>query len=276
MIASQAEKAFVQNTVLDKHKEIECADVVKINSADYEKCIIEFDNNGKAKVTIKGSGKFDNINICAGDKINIVATNNACEVEYTKASTYIEKLEAFTDDNGLITDTSPDKNIRYAGATPNNKVYFNCKDTDASAVAYGETNYDYANSCEVWRIIGVFDVAKTKGGTTEKRIKIVRDELAVRMSFDSSSNNGGTDNNSGWGINQWGKSTYADGSEYEGADLMRMLNTYYIGVENATCTYCNAENQGTCENNCSSRVTPLSTTSLNMIEEALWNTGAQT
>ena len=104
MIASQAEKAFVQNTVLDKQKGIECSDVVKINNQDYERCIIEFDNKGKAKVTIKGSGKFDNLNICAGDKTNVAATNNACTVEYTKASTYIEKLEAFTENNGLITD----------------------------------------------------------------------------------------------------------------------------------------------------------------------------
>jgi Tfp pilus assembly protein PilE len=36
MIASAAEKAFVQNTVLDKNKEIECSDVVKINNQDYE------------------------------------------------------------------------------------------------------------------------------------------------------------------------------------------------------------------------------------------------
>ena len=63
MIASSAEKAQVQNTLLGNNKPITCDSVAQINDVDYEKCIIEIDND-IAKVTIKGSGKFDNNVFC--------------------------------------------------------------------------------------------------------------------------------------------------------------------------------------------------------------------
>jgi len=280
MIASAAEKKKMENEVFDDNTKINCKDVVKLNDVDYDRCIIEFDNVGNAKVTIKGKGKFTGLNVCVGDKTTSTATDTSCNVEYGNGATYIEKLEAFNGtSNGLTVDTTADKNIRYVGSNPSNKVYFNCKDTDSNSVAYGQTNYDYASSCEVWRIIGVFEVDNGKGDI-EKRMKIVRDVFTdassnlVKVSFDSSANNGGIDNNSGFGINQWGKSTYEDGSVYEGADLMRMLNGYYIGEE-STCTYCNGDNQGTCSNDCSSSISVLSDTSLNMVENALWYTGTQ-
>jgi len=90
------------------------------------------------------------------------------------------------------------------------------------------------------------------------------------MSFDSSIN----DVNSGQGINQWGASIYENETNYEGADLMRMLNGYYIGKED-TCKYCDGVNQGTCENDCTSSVTPLSDMSLNMVDNTVWNVGGQ-
>ena len=77
--------------------------------------------------------------------------------------------------------------------------------------------------------------------------------------------------NNGRGINQWGESKYADGTAYEGADLMQLLNGYYIGKEDATCRYCN-EMGGTCNIDCSSSIKPLSNTALNMIENAVWST----
>ena len=54
-----------------------------------------------------------------------------------------------------MNNDDPDGNVRYMGADPNNYVLFNN---------------------ELWRIIGVFDVASTYGGPTEKRLKIIRNE----------------------------------------------------------------------------------------------------
>ena len=57
MIASQAEKQMVQNTVLGKDNEITCDSVAQLNDADYGYCEIEF-NGDEASVTIEGTGKF--------------------------------------------------------------------------------------------------------------------------------------------------------------------------------------------------------------------------
>ena len=77
MIASSAEKAKVQNTVLGKTDDISCDSVAKLNDIDYEDCDIDFDGN-TAKVTIKGSGKFAGLNICGGTKNNASATEESC------------------------------------------------------------------------------------------------------------------------------------------------------------------------------------------------------
>jgi len=180
--------------------------------------------------------------------------------------------------NGLIKDDTDDENIRYAGSNDDvkNYVYYNCLDIDAKGTSYGKYGYDYENSCELWRIIGVFDVSN--GTTTANRIKLVRDESIGDMSWDSSSDGtieGETAVNGGSGINQWGEVKNETGNiTYEGADLMRLLNGYYLGKTGATCTYCNGANQSGCSNDCSSSVTPLSTTARNMIDEVVWNLGA--
>ena len=77
MIASAAEKAKVQNTVLGKETQITCDSVAKINKLDYEDCDIDFDDN-TAKVTIKGSGKFEGLHVCEGTKTSASATEEEC------------------------------------------------------------------------------------------------------------------------------------------------------------------------------------------------------
>lgn len=89
------------------------------------------------------------------------------------------------------------------------------------------------------------------------------------MSWDSSASSGDNAANSGFGISQWGES-----GDYKGADLMQLLNGYYISKPNSTCTYCNDDNQENCSNDCLSNVTPLSNTAKNMIEQAVWSTRA--
>ena len=158
-----------------------------------------------------------------------------------KCPTAVQSIESFaTESNteGLITDDTADHNIRYAGASPKNYVNFNGED---------------------WRIIGLFNVT-TSSGKTEKLMKIVKDTpFSTGMAWDSSASSV----NTGGGVDEWSQ-----------ADLMTMLNTYYIGEPNSQCRYCNGKGQETCSNDCSSSVTPIDSAYRNMIEEVVWNTGA--
>ena len=89
-------------------------------------------------------------------------------------------------------------NIRYYGANPNNYIYFNCDDYSNQT----------ADTCEVWRIIGVFD----------GKVKIIRNTSIGTYSWDTSART----ENSGNGYNQWGEN-----GDYKGADLMKLLNPGY-------------------------------------------------
>ena len=68
LIASQAEKKYTENQVLDNSSTIKCSDVAKISDADYESCNITFDSKGNAKVTIVGKGKFEGMAVYDGTK----------------------------------------------------------------------------------------------------------------------------------------------------------------------------------------------------------------
>ena len=224
-------------------------------------------------------------------KLTYSATYNGITKKLTRnvhvldniASNYISGLyEHRKDENNLTNpkvtynNVEYDTGIRYTGANPNNYVYFNCEEKDSKNVAYGIDNYDYANSCEVWRMIGVFDISN--GTITEKRVKLINTASTFTASWDSSADGsveGETAVNRGWGINQWGVS-----GEYKGADLMKLLNGYYIGVQDAKCTYCNGENQENCGQNCttedlkSNNMKVLTNIVKGMIENVVWDTYA--
>ena len=68
LIASQAEKKYTENQVLDNSSTIKCSDVAKISNADYESCNITFDSKGNAKVSIVGKGKFAGLQVVDGTK----------------------------------------------------------------------------------------------------------------------------------------------------------------------------------------------------------------
>ena len=70
LIASQAEKKYTENQVLDGSGAIKCSDIAKISDTDYESCNITFDSKGNAKVTIVGKGKFEGMAICNANKNN--------------------------------------------------------------------------------------------------------------------------------------------------------------------------------------------------------------
>ena len=71
LIADSAEKKYVENKLNNIDEEITCENVSKLSKEDYESCKITFDNEGNAKVTIEGKGKFKDLAICNGTKTNI-------------------------------------------------------------------------------------------------------------------------------------------------------------------------------------------------------------
>ena len=233
LIADSAEKKKVSDKLLGKDEEITCKDVAKINDEDYASCIISFDSDGIAKVSITGKGKFDGLKITNGTKENAEVKEITKPTYGMKATEYITNLLEY-DGEGLKIDNTPDQNIRYYGSNPNNYVRFNN---------------------ELWRIIGVFG----------NNVKLVRSESLGDLSWDSSDST----INSGWGINQWGESTYEDGSLYEGADLQVYLNKmYYGGDTTVTCYGASGNKTTTCPTN------TLDETSKALIDNHTWNVGA--
>ena len=164
-------------------------------------------------------------------------------------------------DSSLVVDDTSDENVRYIGANPNNYVRFNN---------------------ELWRIVGVMNNIENEGGQTQSLLKIIRAESLGKYSWDTSYGylksiyGSGADPgvNSGFGINQWGASTYENGDPYEGADLMRELNNDYLGniiVGTEGYWY----NDGSNKKQGDMPTTTLSSTSQGMIETVVWNLGSQ-
>ena len=233
LIADSAEKKKASNKLLDKDEEITCKDVAKINDEDYASCTISFDSEGNAKVSITGKGKFDGLKITNGTKENAEVKEITKPTYGMKATEYITNLLEY-DGEGLKIDNTSDQNIRYYGSDPNNYVSFNN---------------------ELWRIIGVFG----------NNVKLVRSESLGSLSWDSSDST----TNNGNGINQWGESTYEDGSLYEGADLQVYLNKMYYGGDTTVTCYSSYNNQTiTCPTG------TIEETSKSLIDNHIWNTGA--
>ena len=107
---------------------------------------------------------------------------------------YVSKVQELDSNNkhGLFIDPTVDKNVRYTGANPKNYV-------------------EFANTGELWRIIGVFNV-KDSTGKIERKIKLVRNESLGSYSWDATGNND-------YGINDWTE-----------ADLMKELNGDYLNT----------------------------------------------
>ena len=232
LIADSAEKKKVSDKLLGKDESITCKDVAKISDEDYKSCIISFDSEGNAKVNITGKGKFKGLKITNGTKENAEVKEITKPTYGMKATEYITNLLEY-DGEGLKKDNTSDQNIRYYGSDPNNYVSFNN---------------------ELWRIIGVFG----------NNVKLVRSEKLGNLSWDSSASNINSSN----GINQWGESTYEDGSSYEGADLQVYLNKMYYGGTSVIC-YDGFDNKTTaCPTN------TIDETSKSLIDNHIWNTGA--
>ena len=198
LIADSAEKKKASNKLLDKDEEITCKDVAKINDEDYASCTIDFDENGIAKVSITGKGKFDGLKITNGTKENAEVKEITKPTYGMKAVEYITNLLEYNGE-GLKKDNTVDANIRYYGSDPNNYVSFNN---------------------ELWRIIGVFG----------NNVKLVRKDSLGELSWDSSESSV----NGCWGVNEWSQADLKNylNTMYYGVTTV----TCYNGYNNSTTT----------------------------------------
>ena len=201
LIADSAEKKKVSDKLLGKDEEITCKDVAKINDEDYASCIISFDENGNAKVSITGKGKFDGLKITNGTKENAEVKEITKPTYGITAVEYITNLYDYDDiSNNLKRDNTKDENIRYYGSDPNNYVRFNN---------------------ELWRIIGVFG----------DNVKLIRSKSLGELSWDSSESSV----NGGFGVNEWSQAdlqVYLNKMYYGGDTTV----TCYGGTKNSITT----------------------------------------
>ena len=247
LIADSAEKKKVSDKLLGKDESITCKDVAKISDEDYASCKITFDSDEIAKVSIIGKGKFDGLAIIDGTKMSSEIVELELP-EYGLMKTYIENLyndEVLRNVNNLKKDNTVDENIRYYGSDPNNYVRFNN---------------------ELWRIIGVFG----------DNVKLIRSKSLGELSWDMSESTV----NGNMGVNQWGESTYEDGSMYEGADLQMYFNKRYYGGDDSVVCYVFANSEKTsirysaevCPKDENGNFQKLDETSKSLIDYHTWNT----
>ena len=175
-----------------------------------------------------------------------------CNIYFKTGENAVTKITSLaSSDTTTMASDDPDNNIRYIGANPNNYVYFNCSD-------YANQTSD---TCEKWRIIGLFNNIEKEDGTKENLIKIIRNDSIGQYSWNTSSD--------GNGYNDWTR-----------AKLMQLLNPEYSlkKVNNSLYYYAKS---GNCYNSgmlaytsCDFTSTGLKKTSTRRaIETVIWNIG---
>ena len=184
-----------------------------------------------------------------------------------------------TDTVNLATDDA-DNNIRYIGKDPSNYVYFNCSD-------YANPT---ADTCELWRIIGLFNNVAKGDGTKENLVKIIRADSLGSYVLDAKTTGFGTATTD-WGSNDWSdsqlmmmlnpinylKSGYTNSNDtiYDtnGQQLYSKMGSYYNGTKGCEPAEIASGTSFSC-----TEVDFISTglkndTTRNAIEEVVWNLG---
>ena len=105
-----------------------------------------------------------------------------CYVYFDISNSAADIIEDLYEDNQdiLVYDGTEDNNLRYIGENPANYVYFNCND-------YSNPTSD---TCELWRIIGVFN-ENTHGISGQKLIKLIGSDIspAANVVWDTDDSN---------------------------------------------------------------------------------------
>ncbi|MBQ9318936.1 MAG: VWA domain-containing protein [Bacilli bacterium] len=157
-----------------------------------------------------------------GSEILMTKVNNSSVTNYEDGDK--SEMYAFShviDQETILTD------YRYIGNSPNNYVYFNCSDDSDTS------------TCEIWRILGLFDVEREiddpdnegqKKTIVEKRIKLVKGEI---LTWDNGYYNAKQWDN---GYKSWPNATlnvYLNGEYYSSLSLTAKSQIeeakYYLG-----------------------------------------------
>ena len=231
----------LEGTFGTKYKNI----VVSSNTETKYYLVVEYVNNKEWDQSFQ-MGKSFSIDIGLQEKLETLTLNNLLTDSISQLLAK-NPIELSSDD--------VDKNVRYIGADPSNYVYFNCSD-------YSNPT---ADTCELWRIIGVFNNVTKGDGSQENLVKIIRADSLDSYSWNSSDSLV----NNGRGVNDW-----------TDADLMKLLNPGYDSLSVGGSLYYNAKS-GTCYNDESNATTSCNFTSTglkndttrNVIESVVWNLG---
>lgn len=191
--------------------------------------LVTIRNNTSSPVTITIGVSTSLGSIVLGDAMQIIPNQSLPgNVVNQNAAAYITNLYKVLDketvtNNSITYNTVPSRslmndrkggttsldngNVRYYGANPNNYVYFNC------------SNYSNQSSstCEVWRIIGVFD----------GKLKLIRNSSIGSFSWDNKNTSTGAESAAG-------KNNWSD------ARLMKLLNPDYEAESIGGSLYYNA------------------------------------
>lgn len=232
-------------------------------------CNIVLRNNSAEKKTITIGVATSKSSISLASNMTIVPQVVIGERQInTNAATYIKKLYSTTEkstvtNNSITYNTSQSQllmndrkgssstgidagNIRYYGANPDNYVYFNCSNY----------NNPTASTCELWRIIGVFD----------GKVKLIRSSQIGTYSWDNRNTSTGAE--TAYGKNDWSSAT-----------LMTLLNPGYSLIKNnlkvETGLYYNAKS-GTCFSGQNNATTSCSFTSTGIKNDTTRNMISQT
>ena len=232
-------------------------------------CNIVLRNNSTEKKTITIGVATSKSSISLASNMTIVPQTVIGERQInTNAVTYIKKLYSTTEketvvNNSITYNKSPSQllmndrkgssstgidagNIRYYGANPDNYVYFNCSNY----------NNPTASTCELWRIIGVFD----------GKVKLIRSSQIGTYSWDNRNTSTGAE--TAYGKNNWSSAT-----------LMTLLNPGFSLRKNnlkvETGLYYNAKS-GTCFSGQNNATTSCSFTSTGIKNDTTRNMISQT
>ena len=207
-----------------------------------------------------------------------------CSVFFIVKPTSAKQIEtlAATDTTNFATD-DPDNNIRYIGANPNNYVYFNCND-------YLNQSDD---TCEKWRIIGVFKNVNKADGTKEDLVKIIRDDTIGFFAWDYKGTGVGTSTTDN-GSNDWTdsqlmmmlnptdylKSGYTIDNnivkDSKGHAIYQNMGSYYNGVSGCKPVSITSGSNFNCTSIDFTTTGLKNDTTRNIIESVIWNLGGQT
>ena len=216
--------------------------------------------------------------------LKIYAYGEVCEdgecnggIAVPNASETISNL-AKTDTVNLVTDDA-DNNVRYIGADPSNYVYFNCSDY----------NNPTADTCELWRIIGVFNNVTKRDGSKENLVKIIRADSFGNYYWDYKKNGVGT-STTDYGSNDWSdsqltmmlnptsylKSGYTNSSDIISSgsqQLYSKMGSYYNGTKGCKPTAVASGSSFSCTEVDFTSIGLKNDTTRNAIEEVVWNLG---